>query len=167
MTRTLVAYASKHGSTQEVARWIGSYLRDAGHDVDVRDAATVTDIDPYDAVILGGSLYMGRWHADARAFLQRHRAAIAEHPLAVFALGPLTLEEGQVAGSRRQLRKALTHLGVRPQFAAVFGGVVDPEKLRFPFSRMAQADARDWSEIEAWMGEVTIGFADYVPAEPV
>ena len=167
MTRTLVAYASKHGSTEEVARWIGSYLRDAGHGVDVRDAAAVTDADPYHAVILGGSLYMGHWHADARAFLRRHRAALVERRLAVFALGPLTLEEGQVAASRKQLRKTLTHLDVQPQFVTVFGGVVNPEKLRFPFSRMSQTDARDWSEIEAWAGEVDVGFADYAHAEPV
>jgi menaquinone-dependent protoporphyrinogen oxidase len=167
MTRTLVAYASKHGSTEEVARSIASFLRDAGHDVDVRDAGVVSDVDHYDAVILGGSLYMGRWHAGARTFLRHHRAALEERLLAVFALGPLKLEEGQIAGSRKQLRKTLTHLGVHPQFVTIFGGAVDPEKLRFPFSHMPKTDARDWSEIEAWAGEVTLGIHDYVPAEPV
>lgn len=167
MTGTLVAYASKHGSTEEVARAIGSYLRDAGHDVDIRDAAAVTDVEPYDCVVLGGALYMGRWHADARTFLRRHRAALAERALAVFALGPLTLEDGQVAGSRKQLGKALRHLGVNPHFVTVFGGVVEPEKLRFPFNHMPKSDARDWSEIEAWAGEVALGFRDYVPAETV
>lgn len=167
MTRTLVAYASKHGSTEEVARSIGDLLRDAGHHVDIRDAAVVTDVDEYDGVILGGSLYMGRWHADARAFLRRHRATLEERPLAVFALGPLTLEEQQVAGSRKQLEKALTHLAVEPQFVTVFGGEVDPAKLRFPFNRMPKSDARDWSEITAWAQEVALRFADYAHPEPV
>ena len=167
MTRTLVAYASKHGSTEEVARWIGSYLRSEGHDVDVRDAALVPDVESYDAVIVGGSLYMGRWHADARTFLRRHRAALEARALAVFALGPLTLEVDQVAGSRKQLENALTHLGVHPQFVAVFGGVVDPKKLHFPFNRMPATDARDSSEIEAWADEVAVRFTDYAHAEPV
>ena len=167
MTRTLVAYASKHGSTEEVARALGSYLRDAGHDVDIRDAAVVADVAPYDCVVLGGALYMGRWHADARSFVRRNRASLAERALAVFALGPLTLEDGQIATSRKQLDKALTHLGVHPGFVAVFGGAVEPEKLRFPFSRMPKSDARDWSQIEAWAGEVALGFHDYVPAETV
>jgi menaquinone-dependent protoporphyrinogen oxidase len=165
MTRTLVAYATKHGSTEEVARSIGDLLRDAGHHVDIRDAAAVTDVDEYDGVILGGSLYMGRWHADARAFLRRHRAALEERRLAVFALGPLTLDDEQVAGSRKQLDKALTHLGVDPQLVTVFGGVVDPEQLHFPFNRMPKTDARDWSEITAWANEVALRAADY--AEPV
>jgi menaquinone-dependent protoporphyrinogen oxidase len=167
MTRTLVAYASKHGSTEEVARSIASFVCDAGHDVDIRDASAVADVDGYDAVILGGSLYMGRWHADARNFLRRHRVALEERALAVFALGPLTLEDGHVAGSRKQLGKTLTHLGVHPHFVTVFGGVVDPDQLRFPFNHMPKSDARDWSQIESWAGEVTLGFRDYVPAESV
>jgi menaquinone-dependent protoporphyrinogen oxidase len=167
MTRTLVAYASKKGSTEEVARSIAETLRKAGHDVDLRDAAAVREVEPYDGVFLGGSLYMGRWHADARSFLHRHRAALEERALAVFALGPLTLEQDQVAGSRKQLGKALTRLGVYPQFVTVFGGVVDPEKLPFPFNRMAQSDARDWSEIEAWTSEVVGHFADYFQRESV
>ena len=167
MTRTLVAYASKHGSTEEVARAIGSFLRDADHHVDVRDVEAVTDVEPYDAVVLGASLYMGRVHAGARTFLRRHRAALEERPLAVFALGPLSLEEEQVAGSRKQLDKALAHLGVDPQLVTVFGGVVDPKQLHFPLNRMPKTDARDWSEIDTWAADVARQCADHVHAEPV
>jgi menaquinone-dependent protoporphyrinogen IX oxidase len=167
MTRTLVVYASKHGSTEEVARWIGSYLRDIGHDVDVRDAALVPDVEPYDVVIAGGSLYMGRWHADARAFLRRHRAALEERGLAVFALGPLTLEDDKVAGSRQQLEHALRQLGVYPQFVTIFGGVVDPKKLHFPFNHMPPTDARNSSDIAAWAREVALRCSDHAAAEPV
>jgi menaquinone-dependent protoporphyrinogen oxidase len=131
------------------------------------DAICAADVDAYDAVFLGGSLCMGRWHADARAFLRRHRAALEERALAVFALGPLTLEEGQVAGSRRHLDKTLTRLNVHPHFVTGFGGAVEPEKLHFPFNRMPQTDARDWAEIEAWTSEVAGQFADYLQPERV
>jgi menaquinone-dependent protoporphyrinogen oxidase len=156
MTRTLVAYASKHGSTEEVARAIAARLRADGQDVDVLPAASaaVAGTAGYDCVVLGGSLYMGRWHADARRFLRRHGGALERLPLAVFALGPLNLEEDQVAGSRKQLDGALGRLGVEPKLVAIFGGVVEPEKLRFPFSRMAETDARDWQAIDAWADEV-------------
>jgi menaquinone-dependent protoporphyrinogen oxidase len=160
MTRTLVAYASKHGSTEEVARAIGAQLRDAGHHVDIRDAAAVTDVEPYAAVVLGGSLYMGRWHADAREFLRHHRAAVEERPLAVFALGSRTLDERDLADSRRQLDNALEHLDLQPKLVTVFGGVVDPAKLRFPLNRMPQSDARDWTAIAAWAGEVAAQLSD-------
>ena len=167
MTRTLVTYASKHGSTEEVARTVAARLRDTGQDVDVRDAAIVDDLEPYDAVVVGGSLYMGRWHGDARSFVRRHRAALEERPLAIFALGPRSLAEDEVAGSRKQLTGALTSLGVHPHFIAIFGGVVDPTKLHFPLNRMPATDARDWNAIRGWSDKVAARFADYLHAAPV
>ena len=122
----LVAHASKKGSTEEVATFVGKRLRERGLVVDVRRAAEVEDLAFYDGVVLGGSLYFGRWHDDAASFLKRFRDALAERPL------------------------------------AVFGGVIDPAKLWFPFSRVPASDARDWDAIAAWADEVAAAFA---PAE--
>ena len=141
----LVVYASKRGSTREVAEWIAAALVDKGHDVDVRSASDVGDLDPYAGVILGGALYMGHLHEAARAFLKRHAGALARR---VFAMGPQTLHEDDVAKSRRQLYAALAKTPeLTPALVAIFGGVVDPTKLRFPLSRMPASDARDWDEI--------------------
>jgi menaquinone-dependent protoporphyrinogen oxidase len=167
MTHILVAYASKHGSTEEVASAIGEQLRDAGNEVDVRSAAVVTDVESYDAVVLGGSLYMGRWHPDAREFLRHHRAVAAERTLAVFALGSRTLEEHDLADSRQQLDKALEQLDIRPNLVTVFGGVIDPGKLRFPLNRIPRSDARDWTAIAAWANEVGAQSSAARQSEPV
>ena len=43
----LVAYATKRGSTQEVAEAIGTSLRERGLEVDVRAAAAVDGFAPY------------------------------------------------------------------------------------------------------------------------
>ncbi|HEV7566544.1 MAG TPA: flavodoxin domain-containing protein [Microbacteriaceae bacterium] len=167
MTRTLVVYASKHGSTEEVARAIGAHLRDAGRAVDIRDAAVVTNVQPYDAVVLGGSLYMGRWHAGAHGFLRHYRAAVEERPLAVFALGSRTLDEHDVANSRQQLDNALEHLDIHPTLVAVFGGVVEPGKLRFPLNRIPRSDARDWTAIATWAGEVATQCSESRQPQPI
>jgi menaquinone-dependent protoporphyrinogen oxidase len=148
----LVAYASKKGSTAEVATFVGRRLRAQGLVADVRRAAEVEDLAFYDGVVLGGSLYFGRWHEDARAFLSRFGTALAERPLAVFALGPKTASPDDLADSRAQLERALGD--AEPSTVAVFGGVVDPAKLRFPFNRMPASDARDWTAIAAWADEV-------------
>lgn len=147
----LIAYASKHESTHEVADAIAEALRDAGHDADVRLARDVEDLSPYRAIVLGGSLYMGRWHPDARRFLRRHRHALADLPLAVFALGPLHDTEEEIASSRAQLERALARVPeVRPTEIAIFGGRIDPASLRFPFTHMPASDARNWDAIRAW-----------------
>jgi menaquinone-dependent protoporphyrinogen oxidase len=116
----LVAHGSKKGSTEEVAAFIGKRLREQGLAAYVRRAAEVEDLAFYDGVVLGGSLYFGRWHQDARALLSRFRTALADRPLAIFALGPKTAEEHDLAASRAQLDRALRD--VEPATLAVFGG---------------------------------------------
>jgi len=151
----LVAYATKHGSTKEVALKIAGYLSAHGIVADVRSARDVAGLDGYEAVVLGTAIYMGRLHSDARRFLHRHRAALAGRPLAVFAMGPRTLEEADVASSRAQLESGLAkEPALAPVSTAIFGGVLDPSEQRFPFNRMPAADARDWDAIRAWADEV-------------
>jgi menaquinone-dependent protoporphyrinogen oxidase len=153
--RLLVAYATKHGSVAKVAEFIGATLRQDGLSVDVQPAGAVKTVAGYDAVVLGGALYMGRWHADAKTFLKRHHEALASLPVAIFAMGPLTLEDKDVKGARMQLDRALRPYGdVTPVSVAIFGGAVDPTKLRFPFNRMPETDARDWEAIREWALEV-------------
>jgi hypothetical protein len=49
---------------------------------------------------------------------------------------------------------------VHPFSTAIFGGVIDPSKLGFPFKRMHAVDARDWKAIERWASEVVRGLSD-------
>jgi menaquinone-dependent protoporphyrinogen oxidase len=151
----LAAYASKHGSTREVAEAVAKKLAEAGREVEIRRAGDVENLTPYDGVVLGGSLYFGRWHEGAARFLAKHRRRLSELPLAVFALGPMTAEPNDLADSRGQLDQALQKVPeVEPRGVAVFGGVIDPTTLRFPLSRMPASDARDWEAIEAWADEI-------------
>lgn len=153
MGTLLVAYASRHGSTREVAEAVAARLRERGHEVVIRPAADVGELEPYGGVVLGGALYFGRLHRDAVAFLARYESELAERPLAVFALGPKTAEPKDLAACRAQLDRALRK-APEPRAIAVFGGAIRPDELRFPFSRLPASDARDWDAIEAWADEV-------------
>ena len=156
----LVTYATKHGSTREIAETVAGALAEHGLRVDLRAADAVEELARYRAVVLGAALYTGRLHADARRFLARNRDALALRPLAVFAMGPRTLDEADVASSRRQLDHALARWPeLRPAHVAIFGGVVRPAELRFPFSRMPASDARDWDAVAAWAKEVAEALA--------
>jgi menaquinone-dependent protoporphyrinogen oxidase len=153
----LLAYATKYGSTQAVAEQIATTLREKGLQVSVQRAREVGSLEGYDAVILGAALYMFRWHRDARRFLKRHRQALADRPVAVFALGPVNDDEGEFQDARAQLDKQLARFPwFAPAAIEVFGGVWDPSTLGFPFSvipalkKIAASDARDWDAIRAW-----------------
>jgi menaquinone-dependent protoporphyrinogen oxidase len=155
----LIAYATKHGSTREVAAAIANTVAATGDEVDLRNAAQVHELDAYDGIVLGGSLYMGRWHPDAVGFIEDHRTALTTIPIAVFAMGPKTLAASEVASAHVQLGRALAKFpDVKPAKLAIFGGVIDPHKLRFPLSHLPASDARDWEAIAAWARDVTTAF---------
>ena len=151
----LVAYASKHGTTREVAETIASTLHEHGLAVELEEAARVDDVSRYDAVVVGGGLYMGRWHADARRLLKRHRRGLAEKYLTVFAMGPDSLDESKVAESRKQLDRALASTPeLNPGAVAIFGGALEPRNWPFPFNRLPAFDARNWDDIHSWADEL-------------
>jgi menaquinone-dependent protoporphyrinogen oxidase len=154
-TPVVVAYATKAGSTKDVAEAVARRLREHGLEADARPVAEVGTLAPYGAIVLGTALYTGRIHRDARRFLRRHHAELAKRPLAVFAIGPKTLQADEVTASRAQLDRALAaYPDVRVGPVAIFGGVVNPARLRFPFNRMPASDARDWHAIGAWADAV-------------
>jgi menaquinone-dependent protoporphyrinogen oxidase len=162
----LVGFATRYGSTQEVAEAVAETLREAGLGVDLQPLRAVRTLDGYSAVVIGASLYMFRWHKDARRFLSRHRKALMERPVAVFALGPVhdpyDAEEWQ--NSQAQLKKELAKFPwFRPDAVELFGGKYDPEKLGFPMKLFAgdepASDLRDWTAIRTWARDLAAKLA--------
>jgi menaquinone-dependent protoporphyrinogen oxidase len=165
-TSVLVGYATRYGSTQEVAEAVAAALREGGLEVDLQAVRQVRSLEGYGAVVLGAPLFMFRLHKDARRFLSRHRKALTERPVAIFALGPVhdPHDEAEWQDSRAQLDKELVkHPWLTPAAIEVFGGKYDPEKLRFPISLFAgeepASDLRDWAEIRAWARDVAAKLA--------
>jgi menaquinone-dependent protoporphyrinogen oxidase len=151
----LIAYGSKHGSTQEIADAIAETFRAHGVEAHAESALTA---DPRGAraVVVGAALYTGRLHVHAVRFLERYEGVLAQIPLAVFGSGPRTVEPEDVSSSLRQLRSGLNRVvpQLRPISLTVFGGAVDPRKLRWPLSRMPASDARDWGAVRTWANDL-------------
>ena len=161
----LVAYATRYGSTQEVAEAVAETLRESGLEVDLQPMREVRSLEGYGAVVVGAALYMYRWHKDARRFLSRHRKALVELPVAVFALGPVKdpRDEEEWQNSRDQLDKELAkHAWLKPVAVEILGGKFDPALLRFPLNVFAgsepASDIRDWEAIRAWAGDLAAKF---------
>lgn len=156
--RVLVTFATRHGSTADVAEAIGDELRAAGLAVDVRPVRVRPPAANYDAVVVGGPMIAG-WHRAARRFLRRNRGPLSRVPIACFftALSLTDTGSTEVEGvpffldpwlakppasaarlSRREryatpanyLRPALDAAGeARPVSAAFFGGALDLTQL--------------------------------------
>lgn len=160
-TSLLVGYATRHGSTQEVAEVVAATLREGGLAVDLRLLREVRSLEGYSAVVIGAPLFMFRWHKDAKRFLSRHREALLERPLAIFALGPVhdPHDEEEWQNSWSQLDEELAKFPwLKPAAIEMFGGKYDPQKLRFPINVLAgdapATDIRDWDAIRAWAADL-------------
>ena len=149
----LLAYATRFGSTQDVAETIAASLRQSGFDVDMQPMSDVKTLATYDAVVLGAAIYNARWHADAHHFVSLHQEALEQLPVVIFTLGPLSPSEAAKRNSRRQLDKELAkYPWLKPVAVEIFAGKYDPSKpgLGF-FERFLPArDYRNWDAIRAW-----------------
>jgi menaquinone-dependent protoporphyrinogen oxidase len=156
-SKILVAFATRYGSTQEVAEAITATIHEAGAEAELKLLREVRTLQDYTAVVLGAPLMMFKWHKDAFSFLSRHRQAIQKLPVAVFALGPVhdPHDEEEWKNSRAQLSKELAKVPwFKPRVLEMFGGKFDPALLRFPLNKLAgpapASDIRDWDAIRGW-----------------
>jgi menaquinone-dependent protoporphyrinogen oxidase len=153
----LVAYGTKNGSTAGIAKIIGDELRDQGASVDVLDAATVRSLDGYDAVVIGGALYTGRWHRAARRFVRRQSAALRQRPVWLFSSGPLddSADRSDIPPVA-QVAAAVEVTGARGH--ATFGGCLTEAASGFVARAMVRngrgGDFRNPEHIKAWAKQI-------------
>ena len=162
MNRILVAYASRHGSTAEVAEAVAQVLRDAGARVDVVRAREVRSVELYDGVILGSACRVGRVLPEAVAFARRHRDALMGKAVAYFDVG-LTMKD-DTPENRAVAEGCLQELRLlrEPVRIGTFAGKLERKRLgaplRFLLARakpdIPEGDFRDWGAIRAWAREL-------------
>jgi menaquinone-dependent protoporphyrinogen oxidase len=155
----LVVYASKHGSTEEIAEAIGQALREGGADVDVRPAAEVRELQGVETVIVGSAVYMGRWMKEGVDFLKRHEGTLRSIPTWLFSSGPTggTPEtdqkirddgpavEGRPGGNVARLAERIRIAG-----HVTFPGRVVPEMGGIFARWVPRGDWRDFTAIRRW-----------------
>ena len=151
----LVAFATKLGSTGELAAAIAATLRDAGHHSSAHSVREVKGLEGWDAVILGSALYAAHWQRDANRFVTRNREALRSRPLWLFSSGPLDAHLAEadlpISPHAAEITADLGALGHR-----TFGGrllpdaPVDPQVL----ATHPAGDFRDWDVIRAWARDI-------------
>ena len=162
--KILIAYASRAGSAGEVAEVIGKALCDAGATVDVCRVQEVQGLSPYQSVVLGSAIRMGKPLPEAVSFAKKYQAALTNVPVALFSLG--TTMNADTPERRTMAMSALAPLlqVIKPASVGLFGGKVDLAKLggflRFALSfikegDMAPGDHRNWEAIRAWAKDLS------------
>lgn len=150
----LVAYASKHGSTQGIAERITEKLRQMGKQAEARQVDTVKDLGSYEAFVIGSAIYYGSWMKEATEFVHRNQAALAGRPVWLFSVGPLGSEVKDAEQQPKEM--AEFQETIKPRDHRVFFGALDHNRLSFTERMVVKAvrgpegDFRDWQAIDAW-----------------
>jgi menaquinone-dependent protoporphyrinogen oxidase len=160
--KILITYASRTGSTAEIAEAIGKTLSEDNAQVDILPMQAVKDPSPYQAVIVGSAIRKSKWLPEALQFVRTHQETLRHKPFAMFsvcitlAMSNSEQYRGAVAGWTASVRAL-----VRPPSEGLFAGLLDFDKLPFSLDALKlratvaagffpRGDHRDWSAIHAW-----------------
>jgi menaquinone-dependent protoporphyrinogen oxidase len=160
--QVLIAYASKHGATAEIAGKIAERLTCAGFSAETNPVKQVKDLSGYDAVVLGAAVYVGGWVKPFARFLTANQQRLSELPLWLFSSGPTG--EGDpvelLQGWRYPEKYQSLVESIAPREMVVFHGALFPEKLGMIEKKMIETvkaptgDFRDWDAISAWADKI-------------
>jgi menaquinone-dependent protoporphyrinogen oxidase len=153
MNKLLVTYATRAGSTFEVAVVVAEVLRAAGATVDVKYVRAVHELKGYDAVVIGSAIRMGQWLPEAVEFVKANRETLSHIPTAYF------LVSGFLRADTPEIRqRALAYLdpGI-----GLFAGKMDYSKMDWIDRSIAEAvssaqgDWRNWEAIHNWAHDLS------------
>ena len=160
--KVVVAYASKHGSTEGIASVIAERLSDGGRQPRRSRWTTFPTWRDSTAVVLGSAIYAGPRMKEAE-FVHRFAEPLAERPVWLFSSGPLGEDVEDEESQPRQLLEMEGIVG--PVEHRLFFGALDKSKLGFAERMIVKAvkapdgDFRDWDEIRAWADAIAADLA--------
>jgi menaquinone-dependent protoporphyrinogen oxidase len=160
--RILVTYASRTGTTAEVAAAICRILTESGAQVDVVPMQEVKDLSPYEAVIAGSAIRAARWLPEAVQFIRAHQSTLRHKPFAMYtvcitlAMADTEQYRSAVSGWTAPVRAI-----VPPLSEGLFAGMLDFNKLPFNWETLKlratvaigifpRGDRRDWNAVRSW-----------------
>lgn len=164
--KILVTYASKCGSTAEVAKTVGQVLGQSGVEVVVLAAHEVRKLEDYDAVVMGTAIRMNKPLGEMTSFAKKFSKELAQLPTALFSVGMSMRQD--TPENRAEAAKFIAPLVEQlpsQKSTAMFGGKVDYKTLSPLFSfmlskdtsgAMAEGDYRDWNAIHAWANTLPV-----------
>ncbi|MCS6826447.1 MAG: flavodoxin domain-containing protein [Caldilinea sp.] len=158
--RILVAYATRAGSTAEIAQAIAETLTARGYAVDVRPVKEKLSLDGYAAVVLGSAVRMGAWLPEAVNFVKANQAALCALPVALFTVHMLNTGDDEASQTARAAYVNSVLPLLNGAETVYFEGKMDFSRLSFLdrfIAKMVGAvekDNRDWERIHAWANTV-------------
>lgn len=154
--RILITYATRAGSTVEVAAAIGKTLAARGFEAEVKPIKEKPSLDGYQAVLVGSAIRMGNWLPEAVEFVKDNQTALNQMPVALFTVHMLNREDDEESRANRMAYLKDVRPLLKPVEEVFFAGRFDMSRLSFLDRMISKAvkavdeDCRDWDRIRGW-----------------
>ena len=160
--KILITYASRAGSTAEIAEAIGKTLSQGATQVEVLPMQHVKELSVYQAVAPGSAIRSSKWLPEAMQFIKTHRAVLSQKPFATFTVC-ITLAMSNSDPYRQAVAAWIqpVRAQVSPVSEGLFAGMLDFNKLPLNWDTVKlravvalgifpKDDRRDWKVIHEW-----------------
>ncbi len=160
--KILITYASRTGSTAQIAEVICKTIAQNGAEAELLPMQNVKDLSRYHAVIIGSSIRKSRWLPEAMQFIEVHRTELMQKRIATFTVC-ITLAMSNAEPYQRAVKEwtVPVRAQLHPLSEGLFAGKLDfsriPLNLDALKMRLVVAlgifpndDRRDWNAIRAW-----------------
>ena len=131
LKKILITFATRYGSTKEVAEVIADKIRDRGIEAEISNIIDISSLEGYDAVIIGSPIYMGKWLKEGLYFIQQFHESLKRVPVALFSVG-ITLKdrnEKNIKTAEKSFDALLPY--INPVITGVFAGKIDKSNMNF------------------------------------
>lgn len=161
-TKILITFASRTGSTAQIAEAIFKTLASNGAEIELLPIQDIKDLSIYHAVIVGSPIRKSRWLPEAMQFLQAYSKELAQKRVATFTVS-ITLAMSSAEQYRNAVREwiAPVRAQVKPVSEGLFAGRLDFNKLPWTLDTLLfratvalgilpKGDHRDWNAVHTW-----------------
>jgi menaquinone-dependent protoporphyrinogen oxidase len=153
--RILVAYASRHEATAEIAAAIAAELEASGCSVELSEVGAVHCLAGFDAAVVGSAVYLAKWDRSAVELVRRERTVLGAMPTWLFSSGPVGTGSATARPERLPQPDNVAALAEEiGAHATTFGGRVAPAGGGFDMEILATAglagDWRNFARIRRW-----------------
>ncbi len=174
--KALIVYGTRWGSTVDVAKKIGEVIISKGSTVDIVNAKEeIPKVDPYDLIVIGSGINMGKWTKETLDFLKNNATSLRQRKTALFVSCGLVLREGGIEKTKKDyLIKVANEYALHPTDYGAFGGYIDFNGdyglLSSLFVKSSKTkckktgidvskpyDFRNWADIIKWAEKLAIG----------
>ncbi len=174
--KALVVYGTRYGTATGIAEEIAKVLGEEKFDTDLVDARKLKncDVSPYDLVVVGSGIKMGKWTKGSINFLKKNKESLSKRNVALFVTcGAANEEKTREEGQEKYLDNfAKENLAKPPVATGLFGSVYDPNAKHGLIFKMVNRsikkelekqgkdasirhDYRNWDEIRDWAKNLT------------